>query len=371
MSLTSLTILCGTCCIAFGLTAGLLPHISRMAIRRGWVQQPGGRRKHSQPTPNVGGIAIYLGCSIAILATLLLTRFDPAMQRSNFEELRLGLVVLGGTLLFVIMWLDDLFELPWWPKFLAQIGAGLVAVGPFSWDQARYLDAAGLPTEARGIVLTAFNFPFTDQINLYAISPWLAIIATIFWIGWMSNTVNFADGLDGLAAGVSLIAAAMLALHALRLEPPQLSIALIPLAIAGACAGFLLFNFPPAKIFMGGGAEYLGFMLAVSAIIGGAKLATVLLVMGVPILDVAWLLVTRMLAGRAPMQSGRDHLHFRLRDMGFSISQIVLFYYGLSISFGLVGISSASPMIKLISLAILALIGVGVIVYASRGVVKG
>ncbi len=365
MSLMSAFILALTFLLAGSLTALLVPQVIRIALRRGWVQKPGGRRHHTQPTPHVGGIAIYLGCTLAIIATLALSLLDPAMQRSAFEELRLGLVILGGSLIFGVMWLDDLYELPWLPKFLAQAGAGLVAVGPFVWDQTRYMDAQGLPTEARGIVLTAFNFPFTSQVDLYAISPWLAIIATIFWIGWMSNTVNFADGLDGLAAGVSLIASAMLALHALRLSPPQLTIALIPLAIAGACAGFLLFNFPPARIFMGGGAEFLGFMLGVSAIIGGAKLATVLLVLGVPILDVGWLIITRILAGRSPMQSGRDHLHFRLRDMGFSNRQIVIFYYGLSASFGLIGISGTSPFVKLAALLVLILIGIGVIGYAS------
>jgi UDP-N-acetylmuramyl pentapeptide phosphotransferase/UDP-N-acetylglucosamine-1-phosphate transferase len=266
--------------------------------------------------------------------------------------------------MFVVMWLDDVRELHWSLKFITQVVAALIAVGPFLWDRVRYLDPNGMPTEARGILLTAFNFPFTSQVDLYAISPWLAIIATVFWIGWMSNTVNFADGLDGLAAGVSLIAAVMLALHALRLNPAQFTIALLPLAIAGACGGFLIFNFPPAKIFMGGGAEFLGYMLGVSAIIGGAKLATVLLVLGVPILDVAWLIVARTLAGRSPMHGGRDHLHLRLRDLGFSGRQIVLFYYGLSASFGLVGISGASQIAKLAALSVLALIGAAVIGYA-------
>jgi UDP-GlcNAc:undecaprenyl-phosphate GlcNAc-1-phosphate transferase len=245
--------------------------------------------------------------------------------------------------------------------------AALIAVGPFLWDSARYPGADGLPTEARGIILTAFNAPFGGQVNLYAISPWLAILATIFWIGWMSNTVNWADGLDGLAAGVSLIAAVMLALHAIRLPQPQYTIALLPLALAGACAGFLLFNFPPARIFMGdSGAEFLGYMLGVSAIIGGAKLATVLLVLGVPILDVVWLIVSRTLSGRSPTQGGRDHLHLRLRDLGFTQRQIILFYYGLSASFGLVGISGATPAMKLAALIVLGAIGAAVIGYAAR-----
>src|SRR3712207_6433728 len=131
----------------------------------------------------------------------------------------------------------------------------------------------------------------------------------------MPNTIISCDGMVGRGAGVSLTAALALAFNALRQDQPQLTIALLPLALAGACAGFLLFNFPPARIFMGdSGAEFLGYVLGVSAIIGGAKLATVLLVLGVPILDVAWLIVSRALSGRSPAQGGRDHLHLRLRD---------------------------------------------------------
>jgi hypothetical protein len=144
---------------------------------------------------------------------------------------------------------------------------------------------------------------------------------------------------------VSLIAALMLALHALRLDPPQRTVALVPLALAGACAGFLIFNLPPARIFMGdSGAEFLGFLLGVSAIIGGAKLATVLLVLGVPILDVAWLIVARTASGRQPAQGGRDHLHHRLLDSGMSARQILALYWGLSASFGLLGIADISPL---------------------------
>ncbi len=117
----------------------------------------------------------------------------------------------------------------------------LIAVGPYLWDHTRYPDVLGDLTEARGIVLTAFKFPFISQVSLWDVSPWLAIAATVLWLGWMSNTINWSDGLDGMVAGISLIAALMLAIHAWRLG--QLTIALLPLALAGVCVGFLLFNF--------------------------------------------------------------------------------------------------------------------------------
>jgi UDP-N-acetylmuramyl pentapeptide phosphotransferase/UDP-N-acetylglucosamine-1-phosphate transferase len=116
------------------------------------------------------------------------------------------------------------------------------------------------------------------------------------------------------------------------------------------------------------GAEFLGFMLGVSAIIGGAKLATVLLVLGVPILDVAWLIVARIASGKQPMRSGRDHLHHRLLDSGMSPRQILALYWGLSAGFGLLGIADISPYAKLIGLALLIVIGIGLIAYATRRV---
>jgi UDP-N-acetylmuramyl pentapeptide phosphotransferase/UDP-N-acetylglucosamine-1-phosphate transferase len=329
---------------------------------------PGGRRTHARPTPNIGGIAIYAGFGLSLAATFAFGLLDPALRRSPFENLRLGLLLLGGTLIFLVMWLDDVRELPPLPKFATQALAALIAVGPFLWDQTRYPDALGQLTEARGIVLTAFNFPFVRQVPLWDYSPWLAIAATVLWIGWMTNTINFSDGLDGLAAGVSLIAALLLAVHALTIQPlPQITVALLPLALAGACAGFLLFNFPPARIFMGdSGAQFLGYVLGVSAIIGGAKLATVLLVLGVPILDVAWLVVARSAAGRSPAQAGRDHLHLRLHDLGFSNRQIVLFYYTVSIGFGLIGVLRFDQRLKLAALLLLGLLVAAVIAYAGR-----
>jgi UDP-N-acetylmuramyl pentapeptide phosphotransferase/UDP-N-acetylglucosamine-1-phosphate transferase len=364
MSLVIIGLLLLAFAVACAVTALLIPPVMRLSASRGWVQTPGGRRLHARPTSNVGGIAIYCGFVVALLATFA---FDAWLPRTPFEKLRLGLVLLGGTLIFLVMWRDDVVELPPLPKLIAQAAAALIAVGPYLWDHTRYPDAAGALTEARGVVLTAFKFPFVSQINLWDASPWLAILATVVWIVWMTNTINWSDGIDGLAGGVSLIAALALALNALRQAQPQLTIALLPLALAGAAAGFLLFNFPPARIFMGdSGAEFLGYMLGVSAIIGGAKLATVLLVLGVPIVDVIWLIISRTLAGRSPARGGRDHLHLRLQDLGFSTRQVVLFYYALSLSFGVLGISNAAPYVKLIALILLALIVFAVILYASR-----
>ncbi|MBC8075427.1 MAG: undecaprenyl/decaprenyl-phosphate alpha-N-acetylglucosaminyl 1-phosphate transferase [Chloroflexales bacterium] len=358
--------LAGTFAVAALITALLVPPVQRLCARRGWMAQPAPRRVHKVATATVGGLAMLVGLAGALLLTLLLERLVPELRRSGFEHLRLALLAAGALVVAAISFADDLREISPYVRLPIHFGAALVAVGPYVWDHTLYPDIGGAPTEARGIILTAFNFPFIDQIHLHNIAfvgPWLAIAATLVWIVGITNMVNWADGLDGLAAGITLIAAAILALHALRLN--QLTVALLPLALAGACAGFLPFNFNPARIFMGDvGAMTLGYVLAVSAIIGGAKLATALLVLGVPLIDMGWLVVSRTLHGRSAAHAGRDHLHHRLLDLGFSQRQIVAFYYGLSAAFGTLALIDLPPWVKLAALLLLGALVLGVIIAA-------
>ncbi len=350
--------------IAALLTAALIPPVTRLCFRFGWLAQPNARRIHKVPIPTLGGLAMIGGLLATLLLTLLLEPLVPALNRNSFEHLRLALLLVGAIIVATISFFDDVYELPAAPRLLVHILAALVAVGPYLWDHTLYPDTLGDPTEARGIILTAFNFPFINQVHLHAISPWLAVAATLFWIVGMQNMVNWADGMDGLAGGVTLIAATALALHALELQ--QFTVALLPLALAGACAGFLHFNFNPAKIFMGDvGAMTLGYVLAVCAIIGGAKLATALLVLAVPIIDMAWLILLRTLRGRSAAQAGRDHLHIRLLDLGFSQRQIVGCYYLISGGFGALALTSLPPWSKLLILLVLGTFVLSVLVYVS------
>jgi UDP-GlcNAc:undecaprenyl-phosphate GlcNAc-1-phosphate transferase len=366
--------LAATFLVAFAVTALLTPALIRLSQREGWVAVPGPRHVHRAPTPTVGGLAMIAGFAAALLLSFALARLDPALRRSPFEQLRLGLLLAGASIVACVSLIDDLRDLPPLPRLGVHIVAALLAVGPYLWDRRLYPDVMGTPTEARGIILTAFNFPFVQQIHLHELSPWLAVGATVFWIVGMQNMVNWADGLDGLAAGVTLIAASILALHTLRLEPPQYTVAFLPLALAGACAGFLPFNFHPARTFMGDvGAMTIGYILGVSAIIGGAKLATALLVMGVPLIDMAWLIVSRTVQGRSAARSGRDHLHHRLLDMGLSQRQVVGIYYGLSALFGAVALLEVPPAAKLVALLILGALVIGLLLYAGlskRGVAR-
>jgi UDP-GlcNAc:undecaprenyl-phosphate GlcNAc-1-phosphate transferase len=160
--------------------------------------------------------------------------------------------------------------------------------------------------------------------------------------------------LDGLAAGVSAVASLMIFIHAaFRLD--QVSVSLLPLALFGATLGFLPYNFHPARVFMGSnGALFLGYSLGVLGIIGGAKMATVLLVMGLPLLDVVWQIVRRVSKGHSPMQGDRGHIHFRLLDLGLSQRHIVVGYYVFCALFGAVALVTASRLYKLIALLVMA-----------------
>ncbi len=352
--------------VAMVLTALLVPPVTRLSIRRGWLAYPGPRHIHQSPTPTVGGLAILGGLVGALLLSLVLESRSPLLQRSPYEHLRLGLLLAGAALVAGVSFIDDVRPLSAGLRLGVHIGAALVAVGPYLWDHTLYPDASGHLTEARGIILTAFNFPFIDQVHLHALSPWLAVGATVLWVVGLQNMLNWVDGLDGLAAGVTLIAALVLALHSLHLG--QWTVALLPLALAGACAGFLPFNAHPARTFMGDvGAMTLGYVLAVSAIIGGAKLATALLVLAVPLVDMAWLILWRLRHGRSAAASGRDHLHHRLVDLGFSQRQVAGFYYGLSAAAGSIALLDwMTPAAKLVALTAMGTLVIGIIWSVSR-----
>jgi UDP-GlcNAc:undecaprenyl-phosphate/decaprenyl-phosphate GlcNAc-1-phosphate transferase len=159
----------------------------------------------------------------------------------------------------------------------------------------------------------------------------IAVPFTLLWIVGMINTMNWIDTMDGLVAGVTAIAALVLFVRSVSLG--QYSLAVLPLALAAGCLGFLPFNFAPARVFAGsGGSYFIGYALAVLAIIGGAKIATALLALGLPILDVAVVIARRVLAGRSPFKGGDNaHLVHRLASRGFSTRRIAVIFYAFSV----------------------------------------
>jgi UDP-GlcNAc:undecaprenyl-phosphate GlcNAc-1-phosphate transferase len=330
---------------AFVLSLLLTPLAARLGLRLNLADSPGGRRRHSGRVARTGGIAIYISFVGAILIgqALNLPSNDPN------EKTRLIGLLLGSTLMFIFGLLDDRAEFRPGLQFAAQFVASLIAIASL-------------------IIIERFNTPFTSDPTV--LPPWLYIPLTLFWLMGMMNTVNWLDGLDGLATGIAAIFSLILflaMLHETADQQPQISLTPLPLALLGATLGFLPYNFHPAKVFMGSnGAMFLGFALGSLGIIGGAKVATVLLVLAVPILDVAWLIVSRLRHGQSPMQGGRDHLHFRLLDLGLSQRQIVIGYWIVSALFGALALLIEARIYKLLALGLLGLITLTVMIAISK-----
>jgi UDP-GlcNAc:undecaprenyl-phosphate GlcNAc-1-phosphate transferase len=325
-------------CTAFGLAFGLTPLAAWAGRRWGMADAPGGRRRHTGLVPRTGGIALYLAFTLTIALTLLLS--IPRHDLPN-EFIRLRGLLLGGAIIFAYGLADDRWNLNPRLQLAIQVVASGVAIAHLI-----FIEYIFSPIDN-----TQIDFPF-----------WFTLVLSLFWLMGMTNTVNWLDGLDGLATGVTAISSLVLFINAaFRLDPPQTSVSLLPLALAGTCLGFLPWNFHPARVFMGSGAVFLGFTLGCLSIIGGAKAAAVLLVMAIPIMDVAWLIVSRIRRGQSPLLGGRDHLHFRLVDAGYSQRIIVLGYYAFCAAFGGLTLLVSSRLFKLIALLALGLLAIGVL----------
>ena len=323
----------------------LTPLVGHLARRWGFVDYPREpRHLHRGPTPKLGGIALFLPFLVSVGLSLTLLPPTPHFRPDYPYELwRLGGVVAGSLIVFLIGVYDDKRELSPWPQLLAQFLAAGVAI-------------------YSGIIIYEIASPFGGLVRF---PFWFAIAFTLFWLLGMMNTVNWLDGLDGLATGITVIASLIFFAHSNRLG--QVSIALLPLGLAGCALGFLPYNFYPARVFMGtSGALFLGFALGTLSIIGGAKAATALLVLGIPILDVAWQIVNRLREHRSPFRGDRGHLHHRLVDMGISHRRVVLFFYLLCASFGGLALLLPPGLYKLYALFALGVVAATVLFLAAR-----
>lgn len=331
--------------LAFSTTLVLVPLTIYAGQRFKIVAKAGGRRLSEgdlRGVSKLGGLAIFGGFTVAALAA----QFLPIPRFDSYEIIRFAGLMLGSVFIMIVGLLDDIFELSPVTLGVSQIFAAGMAI-------------------TFQIFIESLNNPLTGQQT----EPWSYVVTvtlSMFWLGLMMNTVNFMDGLDGLAAGVAFIAGGMLFINsAFVLQPAQVSVSLLPLALMGAALGFVVYNFYPARVFMGGGAIYLGYLLGCLSIIGGAKMAAILLVMGLPLMDLAWQALNRLLQGRNPLQGDRGHVHFRLLDMGFSQRQIVLAYYAFCAFFGVLTLITSSQLFKFIGLGVmLLLVGIGFVLLA-------
>jgi len=307
--------------VAFLISLLGTPGVVWLAKKWNLYDLPSSRRVHSKPMPRLGGIIMWLAVMAALLIFL---GFDPKFY---------GLLV-GATLIFALGLLDDIYTLPPLPKLMGQIFVASVVV-------------------LFGITITNLTNPFGGTILL---APFWDVLLTIIWILLVVNTINWLDGLDGLAAGVSSIAAFVLIVLSLYTIVNQPQTAALAAIVMGASLGFLYHNWHPAKIFMGdSGSHLLGFMLAILAIISGGKLATAVLVLGLPILDVAWAVIRRLKQGRMPWAPDKEHLHHQLLSLGLGQRGTVLLLYLFAIGFGAVALVSRTWS-KLIALVVIVAI---------------
>ena len=295
---------------AFGVCLLTTPFAKRMSIKLGAIDYPKKRGLHKEPIPRMGGLAIVLGFVVTMLVLMPFVDEIHTVQFAGF---------LGGAMIIVVLgMIDDVYTLGSKIKFAVQILAALAVVltgtriDMVAWPMATYLEG--------------FSVPFT-----------------MFWIIGVTNAVNLIDGVDGLAAGVTSICATSLMVLCILTGTP-LAVALMA-ALAGSCLGFLPRNFNPAEIIMGDtGATFLGYVLAVSSILGVFKSYALLAVLiavlclALPIFDTAFAMLRRFINRKPLMSADRGHLHHRLIDRGYNQKQTVWILYGISAVSGLAAI---------------------------------
>ncbi|BBH24504.1 undecaprenyl-phosphate alpha-N-acetylglucosaminyl 1-phosphate transferase [Paenibacillus baekrokdamisoli] len=296
--------------VSFLIVYLLIPPFGKLAFRLDFVDKPQKdteRKLHREPIPLTASYVIFIGFFITYL---LMTR--------DFDIQTVAIFV-GGVLLLVIGTVDDWYktkgkDFPALPKFIVQISAAIVVY-------------------AAGIAFTGFYNPFSGE---YVVLPAiLQFVLTILWIFGVTTVINFSDGMDGLAGGLSAISAITLFVVALAMG--QSTSAMMAIIVVGVTVAYLRYNKPPARIFMGdAGATFIGFILAVIALDGAFKQATVLslfipiLALGVPIFDNLFVVVKRFLQGKSIYQADASQAHYRLLRAGLNHKQVVMVLYLIS-----------------------------------------
>ena len=298
--------------------------IRRLSLHYGWVVRPRSDRWHNKPTPMLGGVGIF---AAFVISLLLITNISGGIDRSKW-----GLLA-GSIVVFVIGLYDDFRKISPPAKLVGQIIAAALVI---------YL---GYTT----------NF-FTPKINNTILAQLPNILLTFIWLIGITNAINLLDNMDGLAAGIALITTGFLGY--LFWQTNDTVLWMVTLALGGSILGFLVFNFPPASIFMGdSGSLFIGFTLAILAIARPPQASNVFAVVGVPtllfllpILDTALVTVTRILRGESPARGGKDHASHRLVAFGLSERQTLGVLYTVAIVSGIaaIGIEEIDYWVSLI-----------------------
>src|SRR2546428_3406942 len=341
-------LLAGSTLLAFAFAAIATPLVGVVARRLGMLDMPGGRRIHPRPIPRPGGLAIAIAFGSAILIFWLIDRLagHPFLIPEEVRSSRFTLTAIAAVLGMAMGLIDDFLELRARWQFLGQVVVAAVIV-------------------LAGIHIDFVNDPLSDR--LIELSFPVAVAFTMLWIVGMNNDLTCIDGLDGLAAGVAAIAALTLGGLALLPQVSEPFVTWMGFTLAGAVAGFLLFNFHPARLFLGTtGVVFLGTMLAVLSIFGTAKVAAALLVLGVPIIDTFYVLVRRILSGQPPFAPDRGHFHHRLLDVGLTHQQAVLLIYALTALLGTLALLTSGRAQIAAFVALVIAVGLTVTALAQR-----
>ena len=280
--------------VSYLLGVFIVPFVIEFSQKEGLVDIPNERKIHKNPISRLGGIAIWLSTILTFLCLVLLSYYPYGSLLSG--------ILLGGSLMFLLGLIDDVYNLDAKFKLVIQLSIATIV----------YLLGVKIDT-----IFNPFgSTPFQLGIFSYPI--------TLLWIVGISNAVNFIDGVDGLAGSVITVNSITLAIIAVAVTPAQPITALIAFILAGSMLAFLTYNFNPAKIFMGdSGALFSGFLLATLSIAGvmkGATLAILLpfIVLAVPIMDITYSSLRRIMKGKSPFVADAEHIHHKLLKAGFS-----------------------------------------------------
>ncbi len=379
LSSSLLLLLCG------GVSAFLLSYVFILGTiiffrKTGWVRpaEPG---RSPDRVPRLGGLGIYLAF---VVASLVFYIQNPDPLFSQKEKAIYWLFLIGSALIVLVHAYDDVKPLKPLPKLLAQTLAVIIIMGPFINNMGPFFHGAQanwFNAQFNGVLLFGFSNPFQTVPIMTPGLPWYqqpiitlfihtseiswlvipAVLFTWFWMVGMMNTVNLIDGVDGLSGGVVAITGICITLISWHLE--QYTIAILSAIFTGAVLGFLPHNWHPSRIIMGdSGSQFLGIGLAVLSIMGGAKVALALMVLGIPILDVAVVVINRVRRGQSPVRYDTTHLHHRLKATGLSPRQICYLFYAFTTFFGLLALNLL-PIYKLLGIALVIVTMVALIVW--------
>ncbi|MFM8177397.1 MAG: glycosyltransferase family 4 protein [Candidatus Limnocylindrus sp.] len=332
--------------IVAALTAGIGTLAMRAIARKfNIVDHPSERRINTKPVPRAGGLAVAV--TFALIGALLVLFSAPLGLSAGSGAAQLtssgaAALLLGTLFAGIVGLIDDRYDLRARWQILGQF---LIALIPIAF----------------GLRIAFISNPFGAGDLLFPDS--IALGVTIFWTLGMQNSMNFIDGLDGLSGGISLAAAVTLGIIALPTSP---LLAALSFTLAGALAGFLRFNFHPASIYMGtSGILAVAYALAVLALLGTAKVAAALLILGVPIIDALFVIVGRIAAGRSPYTPDESHIHRRLLSYGLSHRGSVLVLYGLTVALSILALLLTGSATLYAFMGLLVVLGAA-IAYLSR-----